>query len=190
MKPKTGKKNNWQMKIAHKTSDTLKHRSTSECSAAIFELVRAFDHILSCSHKNFVMISQTVQKVSRSQTHTLTLTNGHYWKQPTSPRYRGAAGKNAGHVPPDISFRTIVPPFLRGVGHFPLPPPPSANLQIECDLPLTSTKLIVVDRLWSGIQVSATFQKKIPSSVGPLGLGLGSGIRVSARLKNVNLVQD
>ena len=30
---------------------------------------------------------------------------------------------------PDISpARTIPPPFLHGVGHFPLPPPPCANL--------------------------------------------------------------
>ena len=35
-----------------------------------------------------------------------------------------------GHVRPDIStFRTIPPPFLHDVGHFPLPPPPFANLQ-------------------------------------------------------------
>jgi len=37
-----------------------------------------------------------------------------------------------GHAPPDISpARTITPPFLHGVGHSPLPLPPSANLQYK-----------------------------------------------------------
>ena len=37
-----------------------------------------------------------------------------------------------GHIPPGHSpARTIPPPFLHGVGHFPLPPPPSANLQYK-----------------------------------------------------------
>jgi len=41
-----------------------------------------------------------------------------------------------GHIPPDMPpdifpSPAIPPPFLYGVGHFPLPPSPSANLQYK-----------------------------------------------------------
>ena len=62
------------------------------------------------------------------------------------------------------------------------------------DLPLMSTKLIAVDRLGSGIQVSATLKNSRP--VGWLGLGsvpnivgrLGSGVWVSASFQFVALI--
>jgi len=38
---------------------------------------------------------------------------------------------SSGHIARTFPSRTIPPLFSRGVGHFPLPPPPSANLQYK-----------------------------------------------------------
>ena len=59
---------------------------------------------------------------------------------------QGSRHSPPGHIPRIYSpghfpSRTISSPVLHGVGHFPLPPPPPA------DLPLTCTKLIEVDQL-------------------------------------------
>ena len=54
---------------------------------------------------------------------------------------------------PNISAWTLSFPFLHSVKHSTLPPPRSADLQYEA-----CTKLIEVDRLGSGVRVSASFQ--------------------------------
>ena len=57
-----------------------------------------------------------------------------------------------GHIPLETLPRTIFPPVLHSIEHFPLPPP-FAVLQYKA-----CTKLIEVDRLGSARQVSAIFE--------------------------------
>jgi len=55
---------------------------------------------------------------------------------------------------------TIPPLFLHGVGHFPLPPPPSANRQST----ISTVNVYKIDKLGSGIWVNVSFLKKFPAS--------------------------
>ena len=82
-------------------------------------------------------------------------------------------------IPRDIFPRTYSPdnsPFLRGVRHFPLPPPPSANLQYKAHYRVYKIDSAHGQENW----LTSFLDNSRP--VGRLGLGLGSGPHVVGRL--------
>ena len=65
-------------KLVCSTRDVKIHHRASQCIG-----MQPFSHIckpliISCYHKNFMMITETAQQLSCSQTHTQTPTNRHY----------------------------------------------------------------------------------------------------------------
>ena len=120
--------------------------------------------------RNGDKLMQTLSKTSitfhgnRSRRATTQLTLSSYLHEICLWTAVDSAG--SGHSPPpDIispgrSPSWTIPLLFTWCMTVSLPSPPSANLQ--CNLALTCTQLIPVDRLGSGIRVSASSQKKSP----------------------------
>jgi len=95
--------------ILTRTPETLNHhpRAAVHWNAAIFELIRGFQHIL--LPENIMMISQTVQELTN--TNTQTNTDRHYWKR---FRFR-CAGVDNKHTIASVccTWVTVSPSCLR-----------------------------------------------------------------------------